>query len=140
MWQRAMSIVLQGCKKVVYYMDDILVTGSTRMEHEANLRHVFQRLQQFGLKINLDKCRLTVNFLGHRISPEGIRPTENRVKGILSAPVPQNKSELKSFIGLVIQFQVLTFLGYSPPSSLQAATEGGEMDVVQGAGTSSHVC
>ena len=57
MWQRAMSIVLQGCKKVVYYMDDILVTGSTRAEHEANLRHVFQRLQQFGLRINLDKCR-----------------------------------------------------------------------------------
>ena len=41
MWQSAMSIVLQGCKKVVYYMDDILVTGSTRMEHEANLRHDF---------------------------------------------------------------------------------------------------
>ena len=104
MWQRAMSIVLQGCKKVVYYMDDILVTGSTRMEHEANLRHDFQRLQHFGLKINLDKCRFfwkTVNFLGHRISPEGIWPTEDRVNGVLSAPVPQNKSELKSFIGLM---------------------------------------
>ena len=74
------------------------------MENEANLRHVFQRLQQFGLKINLDKCRFfrkTVDFLGHRISPEGIQPTEDRVKGILSAPVPQNRSELKSFIGLM---------------------------------------
>ena len=27
MWQRAMSTVLQGCKKVMYYKDDILVTG-----------------------------------------------------------------------------------------------------------------
>ena len=40
-------------------------------------------------------------FLGHRISLEGIQPTEDRVKGILAAPVPQNKSELKSFIGLM---------------------------------------
>ena len=45
MWQRAMSIVFQGCKRVVYYMDDILVTGNTREEHESNLRQVFQRLR-----------------------------------------------------------------------------------------------
>ena len=37
MWQRAMSIVLQGCERVVYFIDDILVTGKTRKEHEANL-------------------------------------------------------------------------------------------------------
>ena len=42
MWQCTRSIVLQGCEKVVYYIDDILVTGSTRTEHEANLRHVFR--------------------------------------------------------------------------------------------------
>ena len=53
MWQRAMSIVLQGCERVVYFIDDILVTGKTRKEHEANLRKVFQLLQQFGLRINL---------------------------------------------------------------------------------------
>ena len=37
-WQKAMSVVLQGCKGVIYYMDDILVTGQTRTEHEQNLR------------------------------------------------------------------------------------------------------
>ena len=29
MWQRAMPVVLQGCKGVVYYIDDILVTVQT---------------------------------------------------------------------------------------------------------------
>ena len=33
--------VLQGCRGVIYYMDDILVTGQTRKEHEQNLRQVF---------------------------------------------------------------------------------------------------
>ena len=37
MWHRAMSVVLQGCKGVVYYIDDILVTRQTRQEHEENL-------------------------------------------------------------------------------------------------------
>ena len=28
-WQRVMSTVLQGCKGVVYYLDDILITGKS---------------------------------------------------------------------------------------------------------------
>lgn len=67
MWQRAMSIVLQGCERVIYFIDDILVTGKTRKEHESNLRKVLQRLQQFELRINLSKCRFfqkSVDYLG----------------------------------------------------------------------------
>ena len=55
MWQRAMSVVLQGCKGVIYYIDDILVTGQTRQENENNLLEVFRHLQHFKLKIKLDK-------------------------------------------------------------------------------------
>ena len=47
-----MATVLQGCKGVVYYLDDILVTGSTPEEHTQNLKNVMQRLQKFGLKLN----------------------------------------------------------------------------------------
>ena len=50
-----MSIILQGCKGVVYYIDNILVTGQTQKEHEENLWEVFQHLQYFGLKIKLEK-------------------------------------------------------------------------------------
>ena len=64
MWQRAMSIVFQGCKRVVYYMDDILVTGNTSEEHESNLRQVFQRLQKYGLRINLSKCGFFSTYSG----------------------------------------------------------------------------
>ena len=53
-WQKAMSIVLQCCQKVVYYIDDILVTDQTRQEHEENVDRVFQRLEQFGLP---SKCK-----------------------------------------------------------------------------------
>ena len=104
MWQKAMAVVLQGCKKVVYYIDDILVTGKTRQQHEQNLRAVFRRLQQYGLRVNLPKCRFfqdSLEFLGHIISSKGIRPTKERVEGIQNAAIPQNKSELKSFLGLM---------------------------------------
>ena len=103
-WQKAMSVVLQGCRGVIYYMDDILVTGQTRKEHEQNLRQVFQRLEQFGLRINLSKCQFfqdSVIYLGHQITREGVQPTEERVSSIMNAPTPQNKVELKSFLGLM---------------------------------------
>ena len=103
-WQKAMSIVLQGCKGVIYYIDDILVTGKTRVEHEENLRHVFQCLEQFGLHIKLSKCQFfqdSVTYLWHKISKDGIQPTAERVSSIINAPTPQNKAELKSFLGLM---------------------------------------
>ena len=103
-WQKAMSIVLQGCQGTICYIDDNLVTGKTRSEHEENLRQVFRRLQQYGLRVKLSKCQFfqdELEFLGHTISREGVRPTKERVDNILSAKCPRNKMELKSFIGLM---------------------------------------
>jgi len=103
-WQKAMSIVLQGCKGVVCYLDDILVTGPTREKHVKNLRLVLSCLQKFGLRLNGLKCRFfqtSVEYLGHLVTPKGIRPTQERVKSITEAPSPKSKSELKSFLGMI---------------------------------------
>lgn len=43
----------------------------------------------------------SIDFLGHRISGEGIDPGANKVKAISEAVVPQTVGELKSFLGLV---------------------------------------
>jgi len=37
-----------------------------------------------------------VPYLGHRISKEGIQPTEDKVEALTNAPPPRNVSELKS--------------------------------------------
>ena len=103
-WQKAMSVVLQGCKGTVCYIDDILVTGTTRKEHEENLRRVFGRLEQYGLRLKMEKCKLfqeEIEFLGHRITRKGVSPTKERIANILAARSPRNKGELKSFIGLM---------------------------------------
>ena len=44
----------------------------------------------------------SLEYLGHLISKEGIRPTDERVKCVLEAPSPQNKQQLQSFLGLMI--------------------------------------
>ena len=108
LWQKAMTQVLQGIPGVVYFIDDIsrdiLITGRTRQEHEANLRQVLSKLQQYGLRLNKSKCRFfqeELEFLGHIVACDRVRPTDSRIKAIREAPAPTNKQQLQSFLGLM---------------------------------------
>ena len=47
-----MSEILTGLPGVVCMMDDVLVHGSTREEHDARLRDVLNRLQTAGMTLN----------------------------------------------------------------------------------------
>ncbi|XP_043216476.1 uncharacterized protein LOC122378902 isoform X1 [Amphibalanus amphitrite] len=67
-WQRTMDSILQGLKSVACYLDDILVTGSSRQEHVDNLEQLLSRLQQYGVRLRREKCRFfqrSVEFLGY---------------------------------------------------------------------------
>ena len=97
-----MATVLQESKGVVYYLDNLLITGVTWEEHTQNLKNVLSRFQKFGLRLNEAKCKILPNFLGHVFTPTGISPTEQRVDNILQAPTPRIKSQLRSFLGLMI--------------------------------------
>lgn len=95
-----MSSILQSCNNGACYLDDILVWGSSKSEHDANLKKVLTCIAQSGMKLN-QKCILAVKeftFLGHKISAEGISPTESKVRAILNAPassyMPENPSVL----------------------------------------------
>ena len=104
LWQRAMAQVLSGLPGLVCYIDDILVTGHTRAEHANNLRAVLQRIREYGLRLKKSKCQFftkELEFLGHIISPEGVKPTKSHVTSILEAPTPTNKQELQSFLGIL---------------------------------------
>ena len=51
-----MSLVLQGYEGTIYYIDDILVTGTPRKDHEENLRQVFRQLEQYGLWLRMENA------------------------------------------------------------------------------------
>ena len=103
-FQRFMDTLLQGIPNVSVYIDNILISGSTLEEHLTTLDRVLQKLQETGLHCNRDKClflQTSLEFLGHRISAEGIRPTEEKVRAIHQAPEPKNVTELRSFLGIL---------------------------------------
>ncbi|KAK7877730.1 hypothetical protein WMY93_030544 [Mugilogobius chulae] len=74
-----------------------------KAEHEANLRAVLCRINDAGLKLNVDKCHIrqtTLSFLGQKIGPEGLLPDDSHVAAILNAPPPSDPATLRSFLGL----------------------------------------
>ena len=103
-FQRTMESVLQGLTNVCVYLDDILVSGRSMQEHLVNLEEVLKRLEEAGLRLKKEKCSFLmqeVEYLGHRISKEGLQPTEAKVRAVAEAPEPQQVDELRSFLGLV---------------------------------------
>lgn len=55
-FQRMMSQILAGQDGVQCYLDDIIVFGNNPELHEKRLQSVLQRLQNCGLKLNVEKC------------------------------------------------------------------------------------
>ena len=103
-FQRIIENVLQGLPHVCVYLDDILVTESTEEEHLCNLDNVFTCLDNANIRLKRNKCQFllpSVEYLGHRISAQGLQPTAEKVKAMKNAPHPRNVSQLKSFLGLL---------------------------------------
>ena len=59
--QQAMDAILQGLTYIIFYLDDILITGSTDQEHLENLEEVLSRLKQHGIRLMKNKCQILQN-------------------------------------------------------------------------------
>lgn len=103
-FQKAMEAILSECKNVIIYIDDILIFGSTTEEHDACLKKVLLTLEERGVMLNSEKCKLNKNeviFLGHRLTKDGIFPARDKTLAVRQFRVPKDKEELRSFLGLV---------------------------------------
>lgn len=103
-FQSIMDKILLGCKGTACFYDDILITGTTVSEHLSNLREVFRRLSDAGLRLNLKKCVFfqdRVIYLGRVIDKEGLRKDKGKVKAIIYEPRSTDVVGVQSYIGLI---------------------------------------
>jgi hypothetical protein len=86
------------------YIDDILIASSSPDHHLADLHALFTRLAEYDLRINTHKCefgRSHIIFLGHEITPTGIRPIAAKVDTIANFSKPTTCEELRRFLGVI---------------------------------------
>ncbi|KAI5725500.1 hypothetical protein M8J77_016303 [Diaphorina citri] len=103
-FQKKLSSILVGLRNVIVHMDDILVWGTNISDHNICLQQVMERLRQHGVTLNGEKSvfyQTSVDYLGHTISPHGIKPTKERIEAILKLDVPRNQKELRSYLGVI---------------------------------------
>lgn len=109
-FERLMENVLRGLSLDIclVYLDDIIVLGRSFAHQLKNLELVFERLRTANLKLNPKKCNLfrrRVNYLGHVVSDEGISVDPEKTRAISEWPVPLNKHEIRSFLGLCTYYR-----------------------------------
>ena len=103
-FQRVMDSMFQGMPNVLVYLDDILVSGTTRDEHLKTLNLVLAKLSSSGFHLKKEKCdfmKTDVVFLGHKVDATGLHPIGATLTGIKNARIPTCVTELRSFIGMV---------------------------------------
>ena len=107
-FQRMMELAMIGLSAVIVYFDDLLVHNKTHSAHRAALQEVFSRLRKCNLKLNPLKCHFgtqNVDYLGFRLTPQGILPGIDKLKCVRDAPAPTNVTQIKQFLGLANFFR-----------------------------------
>ncbi|XP_026731607.1 uncharacterized protein K02A2.6-like [Trichoplusia ni] len=106
-FQRRLEELFADLPRVGVFLDDVIITGSSKSDHLQNLHKVFQRLDKYGLKVKKEKCEFfmkSISYLGYVISEDGVHTCPNKVKAILDTPAPVNVVELRSFIGMIMYY------------------------------------
>ncbi|UYV66882.1 K02A2.6-like [Cordylochernes scorpioides] len=82
-WQQIIEQILSGIPGTLVYLDDILITGGSEADHLRNLEAVLNRLNEYGLKANREKCNFSKKVLG-------LHKTNDKIRAVLDAPEPLN--------------------------------------------------
>ena len=109
-FQRRLHDILCGMEGVVNIADDIIVVGrgesltEAHVDHDKTVLELLERLSQHNLKLNPDKIKFktcTAPFMGHELSPEGLKPSTEITSAVLNMPQPQDKAATRRFLGTI---------------------------------------
>ena len=98
-----MDYILRDFRFCHCYIDDIIIWSNNLAEHLEHLKEVFKRLREAGLEVHPGKCVFasdSIDFLGHRISANSLRPQEDKVSAVKELPAPTDVSSLRAVLGL----------------------------------------
>ena len=90
------------------YIDNIGIFSKSWDNHLIVLDKVCKRLENKGFSVNPLKCEFGVkesDFLGHWLTPKGVKPLRKKIQGIIDMEAPTNLNQLRSFLGMVTYYR-----------------------------------
>nr|XP_040576564.1 uncharacterized protein K02A2.6-like [Lepeophtheirus salmonis] len=94
---------LPNTKKLV---DDILKYDETFEHHVKSVKEFLDRSRKFGISLNKEKFQFAkpkVEYIGYIVGEHGINIDPRKTEALSKIPAPQNRTELRSFMGMVNQ-------------------------------------
>ena len=102
-FQRMVNQIVADTEGCEAYVDDLIIYSDTWEQHMEQLRHLFEKLSEAKLTVNLLKsefCHATVTYLGHIVGQGQVRPIKAKVEAIEKYPTPTNRRQLMRFLGM----------------------------------------
>ena len=85
---------IEGCETDI---DDILVWRKTLEEHDRNLQKTLDHVKEVNMTLNKDKCKfrqMELIYLGEKLTANGVKPNDAKIKAIQDYPRPENKQDV----------------------------------------------
>lgn len=101
---------LEGCESII---DDILIWGKDREQHDIRLKRVMDRIRENNMKLSSEKCEFrksSITYVGHTLTDKGLQPDIEKVRAVQNMKPPTNKQEVQTFMGFI------TYLGKFLPN------------------------
>ncbi|KAK3732861.1 hypothetical protein RRG08_056692 [Elysia crispata] len=101
-FQKAMIDTLGELDCVVSYFDDVFIFSNTWEEHLKRIKKVLETLRASGFTIRPSKTCVgctSIDFLGHIISANHIKPDPAKTEKIRNLKEPSTKEEVCSILG-----------------------------------------
>ena len=95
-------------KNIICYLDDIVIFSDNVDQHLDTIERVLSRLEDVGLKLNIEKCNFfssEILFLGHTVSIRGVETDSDKIKAVRDWPVPKSLREVRTLLGFFSYYQ-----------------------------------
>jgi hypothetical protein len=103
LFDETMQRIFGDIPRCLNQRDDLLIGARNWSEHNATLKAVLQRADDYGITLNKTKCEFgqpELELYGYRFSQQGLTPTPDKVKAIKECTAPTSKSAVRSFLGM----------------------------------------
>ena len=94
-------LVTSGLDNIRMYLDDAIGSDDSTITHVETLATFFARLRLHNLKLSPNKTRIgaaRVDFLGHVIFQDGVRPNDDKIAALTRMPMPREIKQLRSLL------------------------------------------
>lgn len=95
--------VTDGIPGCFVLLDDVLLIATSWEDHKKQVKALLDSCIEYGITLKPSKTNIaksSIDYLGFRLSKEGIEPLKSKVTPILNYPAPKTRKETRRFVGM----------------------------------------